>query len=306
MDKQQFIKNLSVPVGVVDAVIDTDTYNEVDDQFALAYLIKSTEKINLKAIYAAPFLNNNSESPADGMHKSYDEIIKILDLMKEEKYKSIVFRGSENFLKDEEKYEGSDAVEDLVKRARQYSPAKPLYVIAIGAITNIASALIMAPDIAENIVVVWLGGHDIDGHEAEEFNRMSDLVGARVLFKSKAPLIQLPCMGVVSGFNISEMDLRYWFFGKNDLCDYLANIVIKDQNAHSKGKPWTRIIWDVTAVAWILNTDDRFMNTVIKPCKIPGYDKKSSVMPDSKLIGYVNFIKRDTLMEDLINKLTTQ
>ena len=77
MDRNQLIKNLSVPTGVVDAVIDTDTYNEVDDQFALAYLIKSTEKINLKAIYATPFFNNNSSSPSDGMHKSYDEIFKI-------------------------------------------------------------------------------------------------------------------------------------------------------------------------------------------------------------------------------------
>jgi len=304
LEKQQLIKNLSVPIGKFDVVIDTDTYNEVDDQFALAYLIKSTEKINLKAIYAAPFFNNNSESPSDGMHKSYNEIMKILDLMNEGKYKPVVFRGSENFLKDEETAEKSDAVEDLINRAREYSMEKPLYVVAIGAITNIASAFILAPDIAEKIVVVWLGGHDIEGHETEEFNMMSDIAAARVLFKSKAPVVQLPCLGVVSGFSISEMDLRYWFFGKNDLCDYLANIVIKDQNSHSKGKPWTRVIWDVTAVGWILNDDEKFMNTVIKPCKIPDYDKKSSIMPDSKLIGYVNYIKRDALMEDLIKKLT--
>ena len=42
------------PKGKVDVVIDTDTYNEIDDQFAVAYLIKSDEKLNLKAIYAAP------------------------------------------------------------------------------------------------------------------------------------------------------------------------------------------------------------------------------------------------------------
>lgn len=304
MDKDQLIKNLSVPTGVIDAVIDTDTYNEVDDQFALAYMIKSTEKINLKAIYAAPFHNGNSDSPSNGMHKSYDEIMKILDLMEEEKYKNSVFHGSENYLKDEETPEKSDAAEDLIKRARQYSPEKPLYVIAIGAITNIASALLMAPDIAENIVVVWLGGHDMEGRECEEFNMMQDIAGARVLFKSPAPVIQLPCLGVVSGFNISEPELKQWFSGKNKLCDYLANIVIADQNKHSQGKPWSRIIWDVTTVGWILNDGGRFMNTTIRPCAMPGYDKKSDILPDSKLIGYVNQIWRDALLEDLINKLT--
>ncbi len=34
--------------------------NEVDDQFALAYAIKSSDKLNLEAVYAAPFHNNRS------------------------------------------------------------------------------------------------------------------------------------------------------------------------------------------------------------------------------------------------------
>ena len=61
------IKNLSVPQGMVDVVLDSDAYNEIDDQFAISYLLKSKEKLNTKAIYAAPFLNERSVSPADGM-----------------------------------------------------------------------------------------------------------------------------------------------------------------------------------------------------------------------------------------------
>lgn len=293
-----------MPEGRLDAVLDTDTYNEVDDQFALAYAIRSSEKINLKAIYAAPFYNCNSDSPADGMEKSYNEIKKVLTLMGEEKYIPVTFRGAAEYLKDEQTPVMSEAAEDLIKRAREYSPEKPLYVIAIAAITNIASALIAAPDIADKIVVVWLGGHDLEGCESEEFNMSQDIAGARVLFKSAAPVIQLPCLGVVSGFNVSEADLKEWFIGKNKLCDYLASIVITDQNKHSRGKPWSRIIWDVTTVGWLLNEDKRFMEMTIKKCKIPDYNGKSSVEPDSKEIGYVTYIKRDALLEDLINKLT--
>ena len=57
MNIEQRIKNLSVPCGKIDVVLDTDAYNEIDDQFALAYLIKSDEKLDLQAIYAAPFYN---------------------------------------------------------------------------------------------------------------------------------------------------------------------------------------------------------------------------------------------------------
>lgn len=59
-------KNLQVPSGRVDVVLDTDAYNEIDDQFAISYMLRSKEKLNVKAIYAAPFLNQHSESPKDG------------------------------------------------------------------------------------------------------------------------------------------------------------------------------------------------------------------------------------------------
>ena len=69
MTNEQRIRNLSVPEGRVDVVLDTDAYNEIDDQFAISYLIKTKEKLKTKAIYAAPFLNSKSVSPEDGMKK---------------------------------------------------------------------------------------------------------------------------------------------------------------------------------------------------------------------------------------------
>ena len=67
INNEDLIFRLRKPQGKVDVVLDTDTYNEIDDQFALSYLVKSDEKLNLKAIYAAPFFNHRSDSPADGM-----------------------------------------------------------------------------------------------------------------------------------------------------------------------------------------------------------------------------------------------
>ena len=73
-------------------------YNEVDDQFALAYCALKKDKINLIAAYAAPFLNHRSTGAGDGMEKSYNEIGKVLN-----KTDSTIpyYRGSNNFLKDE-------------------------------------------------------------------------------------------------------------------------------------------------------------------------------------------------------------
>ena len=69
---------LDPPAGKVRMVLDTDTYNEIDDQFALVYALLSPERVAVEAIYAAPFHNSRSSGPADGMRKSYEEIVRVL------------------------------------------------------------------------------------------------------------------------------------------------------------------------------------------------------------------------------------
>ena len=80
MTNEQLLKNLQVPAGPIDVVLDTDTYNEIDDQFALSYLLRSGEKLTVKALCAAPFFNENSPPPEDGMERSYREIFNLLHL----------------------------------------------------------------------------------------------------------------------------------------------------------------------------------------------------------------------------------
>ena len=50
-------------------ILDTDTYNEIDDQFAIAYAMYA-DNINLLALTAAPFANHRASDPAEGMEKS--------------------------------------------------------------------------------------------------------------------------------------------------------------------------------------------------------------------------------------------
>lgn len=302
MTNEQRIKNLSVPTGRVDVVLDTDAFNEIDDQFAISYLIKSKEKLNTKSIYAAPFFNNGkSTSPQDGMERSYNEIFKVLELLGE---KHDVFKGSDKYLDNESTPVISPAAQDLVQRAKNYSPELPLYVVAIGAITNIASAILLDPDITENIVVVWLGGNAHHYHHTREYNMRQDVAAARVVMQSGAPFVQLPCTGVVDRFTVSKPELDFWLKGKNALADYLATNTIEEAESYAKGTAWTRVIWDVTAVAWLLNDSEQFMESRIIPTPIPTYDNLYATNYNGYPMRYVYNIKRDNLMSDLIQKLT--
>ena len=303
MTAEQRLKNLSVPKERVDVVLDTDAYNEIDDQFAITYLLRSTERLNTVAIYAAPFHNRNSDGPADGMGKSYGEILKLLKLLNTE---LPVFKGSDRFLTDEGQPIISPAALDLAKRAENYSPENPLYVVAIGAITNIASAILINPRVAENTVVIWLGGHSLEYHDTAEFNMVQDIASARVVYKSGVPYVQLLCAGVVSTFTISKPELEYWLIGKNPIADYLARNTVNAAERYASGNPWTRVIWDVTAVAWLLNDNDRFMLSRVIDSPLPAYDKTYEKNPEPQKMRYVYYIKRDSLMKDLIQKILNQ
>lgn len=152
---EQRLRMMETPQKTFDLVIDTDAYNEIDDQFAISYALRAQDRLHLLALCAAPFHNERSTGPADGMEKSYQEILKLLSLAGEN---VPVYRGSTTYLPDEKTPVPSDAAQALAQLAMEHTTENPLYVAAIGAITNVASALLMQPEIADRMVLVWLGG----------------------------------------------------------------------------------------------------------------------------------------------------
>ena len=291
------------PKGTADAVLDTDTYNEVDDQFALAYLLKSSDRVRTRAIYAAPFYNQKSDSPKDGMEKSFCEIGRVLDVMGlSQEYGAKVFKGSDRFLENESEPVDSPAARHLAELAMQYTPESPLYVIAIGAITNVASAILMQPEIARRIVIVWLGGNAHHWPHNREFNAYQDVAAMRIVFGCGARFVQLPAMGVVSAFTISGVELEKYLKGHNRLCDYLLETVFHEMEDPQHTGLWTRVIWDVTAVAWLL--DEGFMLACPVSAPIPQYDNTYAFDSSRHTMTCVFQVNRDSIYRDLFRKLT--
>ena len=132
------MKNYEIPNGIVDVVLDTDMaqiphngmFLEVDDHFALAYLLKC-EKLNLKAIYTD--VATSEEYKQGRLHG----IKNVLKGCNREDLMSSIFTGAETRMPDKATPVESEAVEDLIKRANNYSRENPLYVIEIGPFTNI-------------------------------------------------------------------------------------------------------------------------------------------------------------------------
>jgi inosine-uridine nucleoside N-ribohydrolase len=131
----------------IPLVIDTDAFKEIDDPFAIAYALSCPKTFDVRAILAAPFFNEKSASPADGMEKSLMEIRRVCALMDSDVPS---FSGSRTYLLGGGQPVESAAAEALIDLARAMPDDEKLTVAAIAAATNVASALIMAPDIVKS------------------------------------------------------------------------------------------------------------------------------------------------------------
>lgn len=252
-------ERLQPPTGKTRIVLDTDTYNEIDDQFAVVYALLSPEQIEVEALYAAPFFNSKAESPADGMAKSYDEILRLLNRL-DKPAENFVFRGSEGFLEDYDHPYASEAVNDLIERAMKSDD--PLYVVAIGALTNIASAILIEPRIIERINVVWLGGHALHWPHTVEFNLAGDVLAARLVLDCGVPLTLIPCMGVTTHLRTTVSEIDQYVMGQGAIGDYLAETF---KAYHDDHFGWSKEIWDVVAIAYLINADWISSNIVSSP-----------------------------------------
>ena len=299
MDGITRISRLQSPNSAVRVVLDTDTANEIDDQFALVWALLSPDSLSLEAIYAAPFYADwhpGSKSPKDGMEKSYHEILKVLSLM-DTPVSAPVYKGSSEFLPSHgQPAADSEAVRDLIERARQ--PGL-LYVVCIGAITNVASAILQTPDIIEDIVVIWLGSHASWWPNTAEFNHMQDIPAARVVFDSGVPLIHIPCMGVSSHLITSPEELQVHARGSR-IGDFLHELV-RDYPAN-RGTGWSKVIWDISTVAWLIN--EKWVPSQLVHSPIAQDDRTFSYNRDRHLIRQAYFVHRDVVFHDLFKKLS--
>lgn len=296
LSSASLLERLTLPEGKINMVLDTDTYNEVDDQFAVVYALRSTERLQVEAIYAAPFYNDRSNGPADGMEKSYEEIHRVLERMHYDAPEGFVLKGSTRYLESLDTPCDSEAARDLIKRAM--AATEPLYVVAIGAITNIASAILLEPEIIEKIVVVWLGGDALYWPHTREFNLEQDVLAARVVFDSGVPMIMLPCMNVVSHLTTTVAELEQYVNGQSDIGTYLTNIV---KECHWEGYAWSRVIWDVSVIAYLVDSSWVPTNLVHSPVLT---DQVTWSTDQSRhLMRIATHVDRDRIFTDLFKKI---
>lgn len=278
----------------ISVILDTDTYNECDDQFALAYMIKSQDIFNIDAITVAPYSHNErNEMVISGREKSYNEILKICNWLNFDTTDK-VFKGAEDYVSNGYE-EDNDAVNKIIEIALKNNKT---YIMAIGAITNVALAIKKEPKITDKIEVVWLGGHSLLQDNNLEFNFKQDVSAVRIVFDSKVKLTIIPCKNVASNLRTSIYELRHYLKDKSELCNYLID---RFYNDGYHGIQERRVIWDISVVAYMINRD-WFTSQKISCPKIKD-DTSYELTTDTHKITMINYIDVNKVYNDLFRKL---
>lgn len=236
-------------------ILDTDTFNEVDDQFAIGYAMLS-DNIDVLAMTAAPFVSSTFTDPADGMEASFKELVKVRDMVDPDGKMNIpCYKGSRSFMENTITPVRSEAADNIIRIVHETDDI--VYIAAIGAFTNVASALMIDPSIMEKVVVLMIGAntYNYKNGNCNEYNLKQDRSAAKILFECGVPLVVLPAYGGTSQLYTTNAELNYYLKDKAGVYgNYLCDIVARDEGEALDGKVCNsreRIIWDIAAIAFL-------------------------------------------------------
>lgn len=248
-------------------------------------------------------------TPAEGMELSYQEILKVDELMGAG-FADRSYRGSETYLSSYERPVDSPAARFIVEQAMSQSPDdEPIYIAAIGCVTNIASAILMEPRIRERIVVTWTSSYPSswDGSNAPSYNLVQDSLSSQLLFACGVPHIYLPGYYVGELLSISLPEMERWVAPHGRIGAYLHELYTNNpvytmwgsRTGDLFGRSW--VIWDLINFAWLMNPE--WVPSKIRPAPILTEDLYYKPNPNAYPMREAYGLNRDEVYRDFFLKL---
>jgi len=352
LDRSLMERRLGRPGPNPRVIIDTDTANEIDDQYALAWALLSPERLRLEGVTAVPFsfahhrdqlirsveimrsggpkdsgeeefmgglggwaqriidTGRKAEdvrfvSAEEGAELSYQEIQRIFDKCGVDA-SGKVFRGAPGYLQDYDTPISTPSTDFIIEQARKRADG-PVYILAMGALTNIASALLIAPDIIDNIVVVWTASFPSYApfNNQPSLNLVQDRLASQLLFECGVPHVYLPGYHVGAQLKISYPEMESFIKGKGAIGDYLWHLYthnpLHEMFAITDSKTKTWVIWDIINVAWLF--DEAYVSTHLTTSPILDDALYWKADLDRHFMLEAYDLDRDSIFEDLYKTL---
>ncbi len=180
-------------------IVDNDFSGDPDGLFQLAHLLLSPS-VEVRAIIGSHLSAGDGFDPsgnqADNAARKATELLKLLHLAG----RVPVIAGSNTGMRTDSTPVKSPAVDFIIKEALRTDTQQPLYVLCGAGLTEIASAALTNPRVADKLTVVWIGGPEYADLALPppraagiEYNLNIDVAAARAVFnRTRLPLWQVP------------------------------------------------------------------------------------------------------------------
>lgn len=235
----------------IPVILSTDVGNEVDDQWAIVYLL-TNPRFEVRGIVSAHAPTIAAPAGRTALRILRDVVENRMGMATHPP----LLEGASEPLEDVRTPRRAEGVDFLVEASRGFTPANPLTVLTIGAVTDAASAILQDPGIVERIRIVDMGfkGWPKGG---DEFNIANDVKAMQVVLDSGVPL-------VVGSGDVCRRDLAVGFEQAREMLagrgpigawlweEYQAWYFryVKPIRKNDFSRPW--IIWDNITLAYVL------------------------------------------------------
>jgi purine nucleosidase len=234
----------------IPVILSTDVGNEIDDQWAITYLLLQPKFKVLGVMSAhAPTI------PAPAGHTSYRILVDVVENRLRMKNHPPLIEGGSEPLMDTQTPRPSPAAKFLLEQSKRFSGQHRLTVLMIGAATDVASAILIDPTIVGRIRVVQMGFNGEQG--GEEFNIANDVHAVQAILNSNVPLIIGPGSVCRASLSLTFAEAQRMLAHHGAIGNWLWEEYqawyfryVKPLRVNDFSKSW--VIWDNITLAYVL------------------------------------------------------
>jgi purine nucleosidase len=312
-EKEKDVSEVKEDKPKIRLIYDTDANNELDDQFALIYLLVNGPTFDLEGVTV------NATKSGGNIDNHYEEAKRILQLG--QRFGQIpLLKGADGSFENIRKnihaadFDGKAGVDFIIDQANE-SDNQELILLAVGKLTNVALALEKDPGIAEKMTVVWLGSNY---PKPGEYNQDNDTASMNYVLNTRVPFEMVTVRyGEPSGTDavkVTQAEINESMPGMGpqiekpiigrhggefyNFGDYAVNLF---EHIDYHGDPPSRALFDMVAAAVLKNPTWGEKREIPAPILM---DNQWNERPDNsrKIILWENF-DRDAVMNDFYNTL---
>ena len=307
------------PLGAPRArvIIDNDFSGDPDDLYQLVHHLLSPS-VDIRLVVASHLRPGDPFDPSDSQAGHAAAVARDVFARMGLQSVDVIVEGANSPLAEAATPQPAPAVDAIIAEALRDDVETPLFYLAGGGLTDLASAWLQEPRVAERLTLVWIGGAEHEGLAVPppnampiEYNLLIDVTAAQVVFgDSRIPVWQVP-RDVYRQCLVSDAELRLRVAATGPLGRHLHDEVaqvMRMVSTFSGGAAETYALGDsplvlLSALQSVFEPDPTSSRYAARPTPAIGDDGAYVEVPDARPMRVYTWVDTRLMFEDFYLKL---